>query len=516
MFGLIQPLAFLQLASLVLVSIVIVYQTERRQAQRKHAFLPPGPPGDPHGKYPPRLIAKWIEEYGPVISLRQGRDVLVIIGRHHEATELLERQGACFADRPHTVAGGEILGRGMRFMLLSTCDRLRRFRNTRVLNMHRAAHLHFQPKATLAYGADQTLYARNVILDLLEDPESHQLHIKRFSGSVALRVIYGKTTPTHLTSDPYLLHLKRMVPVVQGALLPGAYKVDKYPFLRYVPGYGRQLKKWGKEEEVMLMGYMDQHKSQITSESVPHSVAKDIVMRTTNKGDFTKPEAAYFLGSLTGAAFDTTQVAISTIMMAAARFPGHQALVHAQLDAIVGLDAAPTFADWDSLTEVHAFIFEALRWRPVNPFGTPRRASKDVIWNGYCIPAGATVFGNHWAIARDPKIFPQPEKFNPKRWLDSDGRINDLKSFSFGFGRRTCVGSNLALRSLYIAVATILWSFTISEDLNRPIDDTAFVLGIVSHQKPFSLKFEPRLDVEILKEIMNSKTSQISIGSVHA
>ena len=40
----------------------------------------------------------------------------------------MEKQGAYFADRPHSVAGSEILGRGMRFMLLSTCDRLRRFR----------------------------------------------------------------------------------------------------------------------------------------------------------------------------------------------------------------------------------------------------------------------------------------------------------------------------------------------------------------------------------------------------
>lgn len=62
---------------------------------------------------------------------------------------------------------------------------------------------------------------------------------------------------------------------------------------------------------------------------------------------------------------------------------------------------APTFAEWTSLTEVQAFILEALRWRPVNPFGpymlswmlehpklsmvpiitgAPRRASKDVFW----------------------------------------------------------------------------------------------------------------------------------------
>lgn len=84
-----------------------------------------------------------------------------------------------------------------------------------------------------------------------------------------------------------------------------------------------------------------------------------------------------------------TQVAISTIMMAAARFPEAQAVVHAQLDTVVGRDArkflgspfvgnewfnvmiwiAPTFAEWASLTELQAFILEALRWRPVNPFG---------------------------------------------------------------------------------------------------------------------------------------------------
>ena len=82
---------------------------------------------------------------------------------------------------------------------------------------------------------------------------------------MTLRVSYGKTTPVSLTEDPYLLHLKRMLPIVQGALLPGAYKVDHFPLLRYVPWYGRQLKKWGEEEYQMLMGYMSQYKSQMVS-----------------------------------------------------------------------------------------------------------------------------------------------------------------------------------------------------------------------------------------------------------
>ena len=97
------------------------------------------------------------------------------------------------------------------------------------------------------------------------DATAHHAHRPSFSASVTLRVIYGKTTPTSLTEDPYLLHLKRMVPIVQGALMPGAYKVDHFPILRYVPWYGRQLKKWGEEEYQMLMWYMSRYKSQVVS-----------------------------------------------------------------------------------------------------------------------------------------------------------------------------------------------------------------------------------------------------------
>ena len=99
---------------------------------------------------------------------------------------------------------------------------------------------------------------------------------------MTLRVIYGKTTPVSLTQDPYILHLKRMVPIVQGALLPGAYKVDSFPILRYVPWYGRQLKKWGEEEYQMLMSYMSQYKSQMVSEG---SMTLDVELTHECVGD---------------------------------------------------------------------------------------------------------------------------------------------------------------------------------------------------------------------------------------
>lgn len=50
----------------------------------------------------------------------------------------------------------------------------------------------------------------------------------------------------------------------------------------------------------------------------------------------------------------------------------------------------------EELTEVQAFIQESYRWRPVSVGGFPHRASQDILYGKYLIPAGATVIANHW------------------------------------------------------------------------------------------------------------------------
>lgn len=48
-------------------------------------------------------------------------------------------------------------------------------------------------------------------------------------------------------------------------------------------------------------------------------------------------------------------------------------------------------------------------------------------------------------MGRDPSVFPNPEDFDPQRWLNSEGRIrDDLKAYTFGFGRRVCPGQYMA------------------------------------------------------------------------
>ena len=110
-----------------------------------------------------------------------------------------------------------------------------------------------------------------------------------------------------------------------------------------------------------------------------------------------------------------------------------------ELDRVVGKDRLPDFSDGNNLPYINAVVKELLRWNPPLPFGVPNRVTQDDVYRGYFIPAGATVIQNIWAVFRDPKVYPDPEAFNPDRFL-KDGEINPLvpnpEDRVFGSGRR--------------------------------------------------------------------------------
>jgi len=110
-----------------------------------------------------------------------------------------------------------------------------------------------------------------------------------------------------------------------------------------------------------------------------------------------------------------------------------------ELDRVVGKGRLPDFSDREDLPYIDAIVKEIIRWNPPPPIGVPSRVTQDDVYQGHFIPAGATVVQNIWAICRDPSIYPDPETFNPDRFL-KDGKI-DPSVFNpedrvFGAGRR--------------------------------------------------------------------------------
>ena len=190
---------------------------------------------------------------------------------------------------------------------------------------------------------------------------------------------------------------------------------------------------------------------------------------------------------------ETTATMLSWWALAMISFPEVQRRAQAELDTIVGRDRLPTFADAPRLPYVCAVIKEVLRWRPPLPLGVPHSTTEDDWYEGMFIPKGTICLPNTWHCNHDRATFGEDaDDFRPERHLDEQGElltglaeIGQAGHVTFGFGRRICVGKELASDSLFIDTAYMLWAanFERARDENGkevPLDlDTLVDAGLV-------------------------------------
>ncbi|KAK7677331.1 hypothetical protein QCA50_019661 [Cerrena zonata] len=102
-------------------------------------------------------------------------------------------------------------------------------------------------------------------------------------------------------------------------------------------------------------------------------------------------------------------------------------------------------------------------------------------------------------MLHDPEDYPEPERFNPDRFL-KDGKLNpdvrDPLTLAFGFGRRVCPGRHLSDGSLFMMIASVLHTFdihpVIDED-GKEYDPTSEVItGLISAPERIPCRLTPR------------------------
>mgnify|MGYP002139552787 CR=1 FL=1 len=62
-------------------------------------------------------------------------------------------------------------------------------------------------------------------------------------------------------------------------------------------------------------------------------------------------------------------------------------------------------------------------------------------------------------LHENPEVFPQPERFDPQRFIDA--RPNTFAWVPFGGGTRRCVGAAFANMEMDIVLRTVLRQFTV-------------------------------------------------------
>ncbi|WP_018638340.1 cytochrome P450 [Parafrankia elaeagni] len=171
------------------------------------------------------------------------------------------------------------------------------------------------------------------------------------------------------------------------------------------------------------------------------------------------------------AGHETTANALTWTFHLLGEAPEVAAKLHAELDGVLG-DRLPTFADLSRLTYTDAVLQEAMRLYPP-VWAMVRHLVEDRVVAGYQLPAGSTLLFSQWVIHRDECWWPEPERFDPARWLEPAGGAASSRPrfayFPFGAGTRQCIGNTFAVAEGVLALATIARDWTLTPAADVPV-----------------------------------------------
>jgi len=143
---------------------------------------------------------------------------------------------------------------------------------------------------------------------------------------------------------------------------------------------------------------------------------------------------------------DTTAIALRAILYFLIKNPAKLEKLRKEIDdADKAGKLSDLISDKESRTELpylHAVEKEAMRLHPSVGLLLERHVPADgTTLCGKHIPGGTIVGINPWTLQHDPKVFPNPEAFDPERWLETGSNKEQLAVmekhfFSFGAGSR--------------------------------------------------------------------------------
>ena len=129
----------------------------------------------------------------------------------------------------------------------------------------------------------------------------------------------------------------------------------------------------------------------------------------------------------------------------------------------------------------------------VHPFNRlDRVCAEDCTLGPYKIKKDTIVQFPFAAMHHNPKLFPQPEKFKPERFLKPNS--NEIVPFSylpFGGGPRICIGQRFAIIEMKIAMAKLIYRFRIIETPSTKLEVLKGDNFFLSYEN-FHVKLEPR------------------------
>ena len=167
-------------------------------------------------------------------------------------------------------------------------------------------------------------------------------------------------------------------------------------------------------------------------------------------------------------------MALTWTLYLLSRHPGVERELHQEADHVLG-DGEATFDDVESLSYTRMVVEEAMRLFPP-VFSIQRMPLEDDEVGGHPIPAGSFVTISPYVTHRNPRLWPDPLRFDPERFAPD--RMKDRPAFAyipFGGGPRVCIGAGFAMLEACLVLATIARAYRLRMVPGHPVEAQGWI-----------------------------------------
>ncbi|GAA0184185.1 hypothetical protein Leryth_008289 [Lithospermum erythrorhizon] len=459
-------LAFL-LSTLIFIS--------SRKSKSKNLNLPPGPPGWPvvgnlfqvasSGKPFFRYIREnLIPNYGPILTMKMGTSTMIIISDADLVHEALNEKGKLYASRPKENPTRIVFSCNKFTVNAATYGPVwRSLRRNMVQNA--LSQTKFREYRTSREVAMDLLIQRLKTEAMQNDGVVWVLKNARFAFfSILCSMCFGVEM-----DEKMIEKVDQMMKTVLLVLNP---RIDDFlPILS--PFFYKERKRAMEvrnQQIETLLPLIERRKRAIENPGSDKTAASFSYLDTLfdlkiegRKSSPTIPEIVTLCSEILNGGTDTTGTAIEWAIARLIDNPHVQRRVFEEIKTTVG-DKRVEEKDLEKMPYLNAVVKELLRRHPPTHISLPHAVTEPTKLAGYDIPMDAIVEIFLPGISMDPKIWTDPEKFDPDRFFSSQDEVDitglrGVKSIPFGAGRRICPGLQMAMVHVSLMLARMVQEF---------------------------------------------------------
>lgn len=423
--------------------------------------IPPAKGGVPVLGHVPRLlrdplrVLRSLHEEGPVVRLNVGTMPLVYVTSPDVLSEVMVKKARSFHKGRLFQRVSELVGEG-----LANADGAKHLRNRRLV----------QPmfyKDRLADYADVMGVRARALADSWQHGE--RVDVTDAMTEHAIETLAATLFSTDI-GEAAIASVREDLPVILHGMLRRALAptwMDSWPLVWR--GFDRAA---GRMRSVMDDAITR------TRASAPEDRTDLLSLLLTVRDEdgrlaFTDEEVRDELTTMLFAGSETVASTLSWALHHLTRHPEVERAVLDEISAVVG-DRPVAFDDVMRLPTVTRVLDETLRLHGVVTL--MRRSIEPVTIGGHELPEGTEVLISLYGLHRHPGLYPEPERFDPDRWLPERVKARPREhAVPFGAGNRRCIGDRFAWMEAVITLATVLprWKLTTPDGAPAPREATA-------------------------------------------